>query len=120
MTPKSKRLKVYIKLAFQAKLLRNVSRMRHKNLPSLMADVKLLSEFQTYNLNPQKLELLLHTFFAESCLNIDVFDNEGKRHTPREWFIAPLHAIETAVKLLINGEIVNYRYDNNHQEIIEK
>lgn len=86
----------------------------------LMADVKLLSEFQTYNLNPQKLELLLHTFFAESCLNIDVFDNEGKRHTPREWFIAPLHAIETAVKLLINGEIVNYRYDNNNQEIIER
>jgi len=86
----------------------------------LMADVKLLSEFQTYNLNPQKLELLLHTFFAESCLNIDVFDSESKRHTPREWFIAPLHAIETAVKLLINGEIVNYRYDNNNQEIIEK
>ena len=86
----------------------------------LMADVKLLSEFQTYNLNPQKLELLLHTFFAEACLNIDVFDNEGQRYTPREWFVAPLHVIETAVKLLINGEVINYRYDNNKQEIIEK
>jgi len=41
-------------------------------------------------------------------------------HTPREWFIVPLHTIETAVKLLINGEIINYRYDNNNQEIIEK
>jgi|GEM_PF-2006769 len=29
-------------------------------------------------------------------------------------------AIETAVKLLINEEIANYRYNNNNQEIIEK
>ncbi len=86
----------------------------------LMADVKLLSEFQTFNLNPQKLELLLHTFFAEACLNIDVFDKEGKRYTPREWFIVPLQVIEIAVRLLINGEIINYRYDNNKREIVEK
>ncbi len=50
----------------------------------LMADVRQVSEFQTYNLNPQKLEMLLHTFFAESCLNFDIVDNKGKRHTPRE------------------------------------
>lgn len=86
----------------------------------LMADVQPVTEFQTYNLNPQKLELLLHTFFSESCLAIDVFDDEGKRHTPREWFIAPLPVIELAVKLLINGEIVNYRYDNQLKEIVEK
>ncbi len=86
----------------------------------LMAEVAVITEFQTYNLNPQKLELLLHTFFAESCLNIDVFDSKGKRHTPREWFIVPLHIIETAVKLLINGEVINYRYDSQRQEIIGK
>jgi len=86
----------------------------------LMAEVRLLSEFETYNLNPQKLELLLHTFFAEACLNIDVFDADEKRHTPREWFIVPLHTIETAVQLLINGEIVNYSYDEQKQEIIAR
>jgi len=84
----------------------------------LMAGVEVVSEFQTFNLNPQKLELLLHTFFAESCLNIDVFDNDGKRHTPREWFVAPLHVINVALELLINGEIVNYRYDSQLQEIV--
>ena len=86
----------------------------------LMAEVRLLSEFETYNLNPQKLELLLHTFFAEACLNIDVFDADGKRHTPREWFIVPLHTIETAVQLLINGDIINYHYDSQEQNIIER
>lgn len=86
----------------------------------LMADVAVVTEFQTYNLNPQKLELLLHKFFAKSCLNIDIFDGEGKRHTPREWFVVPLRVIETAIRLLINGEIVNYRYDNQKQEIAVK
>ena len=86
----------------------------------LMADVAPVIEFQTYNLNPQKLELLLHTFFAAACLNLDVFDGDGKRYTPREWFVVPLNIIEAAVDLLINGEIVNYRYDEQGQQIIER
>lgn len=86
----------------------------------LMAEVKIVTVFETYNLNPQKLESLIHTFFAGSCLNVDVYDNEGKRHTPREWFIAPLDVIETAVKMLISGDILNYRYDPTKQEIVEK
>ncbi len=84
----------------------------------LMADVKVVTEFETYNLNPQKMELLLHTFFAKACLNLDVFDGSGNRHTPREWFVVPLHVIETAVELLINGEIVNYTYDCEQQAIV--
>ena len=86
----------------------------------LMAKVGIVCEFQTFNLNPQKLESLLHTFFAEACLNLDIFDADGKRYTPREWFIAPLHVIETAVQLLINGEIVNYRYDSQQQAIVAR
>ncbi len=86
----------------------------------LMAAVKLVTEFETYNLNPQKLELLLHTFFAKACLNLDVFDGDGKRHTPREWFVVPLHVIEAAVQMLINGEIIHYRYDHQRQEIVER
>jgi hypothetical protein len=81
--------------------------------------VKLVTEFETFNLNPQKLELLLHIFFAKSCLNLDVYDSEGKRHTPREWFVVPLRVIEAGVQLLISGEIVHYCYDNGQQEIKE-
>jgi len=31
-----------------------------------------------------------------------------------------LHVIETAIQLLINGDIVNYRYDSQRQEIAGK
>ena len=86
----------------------------------LMAPVKVISVFECYNLNPQKFELLLHTFFGKACLNVDVYDTQGKRFSPREWFIAPLHIIEAAANMLINGDIVNYRYDHEGQSIEER
>ena len=86
----------------------------------LMAPVKVVEVFECYNLNPQKFELLLHTFFGKACLNVDVFDKTGKRFSPREWFVAPLHIIEAAANMLINGEIVNYRYDPDSTGIVER
>lgn len=86
----------------------------------LMADVMIVTEFLTANVNPQKVESLLHRFFAHACLEVDVFDHEGKRHMPREWFDVPLHIIETAVNLLVNGEIVNYRYYAEKEEIVAR
>lgn len=86
----------------------------------LMADVRIVMAYKCYNMNPQKLEQLLHNFFGNSCLNIDVFDKDGNRHTPREWFIAPLGIIEQAIHLIISGEIVNYRYDSPNEQIAKK
>ncbi len=48
----------------------------------LMAAVSVIAVYQCYNLNPQKLEQLLHTFFGSACLNIDVYDANGTRFTP--------------------------------------
>ena len=84
----------------------------------LMAEVRIIMTYTCYNMNPQKLELLLHNFFGSFCLNVDVFDALGNRHTPREWFIAPLDIIEQAVHLIISGEIVKYRYDGEKEEIV--
>lgn len=86
----------------------------------LMAPVKIQGAWKCYNMNPQKLEQLLHNFFGSSCLEIDVFDEKGKRHTPREWFIAPIEVIEQAIELIINGKVVNYKYDHENFTIIRK
>lgn len=83
----------------------------------LMAQVKIVAVYRCFNLNTQKLEQLLHRFFANSCLSIDIYDGEGKRYTPREWFIAPLDVIEKAIELMISGEIVNYKYDDKNETI---
>ncbi|MCD4719633.1 MAG: GIY-YIG nuclease family protein [Desulfobacula sp.] len=118
--PQIKEIKDLYKIGFSSQPVQQRIQNAAQEPTYLMADVMLVTDFETYNLNPQKLEILLHTFFAGSCLNLDIFDSEGKRYTPREWFIVPLHVIEIAINLLINGEIIHYRYDSHLQEIIGK
>lgn len=86
----------------------------------LMAQVQLITSWKCYNMNPQKLEQLLHNFFGKSCLNIDIFDAQKRRHTPREWFVAPIEVIEQAIELIISGEIIKYHYNTENQLIIKK
>ena len=84
----------------------------------LMAPVRIVSIYETYNMNTQKFEQLIHKFFGEVCLNIDIFGANKKRFTPREWFIVPFDVIEQVTQLIITGEIVNYRYDNKTEELV--
>lgn len=84
----------------------------------LMAQVRVISVYETYNMNTQKFEQLIHRFFGKVCLNIDIYGDDGKRYTPREWFIAPLEVIEQAIEFIITGEIVNYRYDEKNEELV--
>ncbi len=92
-----------------------------KNDPTyLLAPVQRIAVYECYNLNPQKFELLLHTFFGQVCLNLDVHDSNGHRYVPREWFTAPFEVIEQAISLLLTKEIVKYKYDPLLQMIVKK
>ncbi|MFA6195518.1 MAG: GIY-YIG nuclease family protein [Sulfurimonas sp.] len=92
-----------------------------KNEPTyLMADVEEIAIFKCYNLNPQKLEQLLHQFFSNSCLNIQIVGNDGNFHMPREWFITPFEVIHKVVTLIANEEIVYYKYDEQLQRIVQR
>jgi len=84
----------------------------------LMASVSIVGIWQCFNMNPQKFEQLLHNFFGMTCLDLDVFDDNGKRHRPQEWFIVPIEAINQAIEMIINGSIINYRYDQESESIV--
>jgi hypothetical protein len=86
----------------------------------LYADVTKVSSYACYNRNADKLEQLLHRFFAEACLNVDIEIIQGKRITPREWFVVPFEEIERAIELILNEQIVNYKYDREIEKIILK
>jgi hypothetical protein len=68
-------------------------------------------------MNPQRFERLIHRFFSDSCLDIEITDNNGKNYSPKEWFIAPIIVIGAAIELIIRGEIVNYQYDRSTESI---
>lgn len=86
----------------------------------LFSDVAKVSSYACYNRNADKLEQLLHRFFASACLDIDLFNEKGQRLNPREWFVVPFDIIEEAIELILNEDIVNYKYDNEAKLIIEK
>ncbi len=87
-----------------------------KNEPTyLMAEVEQIAIYKCFNMNTQKLEQIVHQFFGNSCLNIQIIGNDRKVHTPREWFIAPLEVIKQAIFMIVNGEIIYYKYDEKNE-----
>ena len=86
----------------------------------LMAPVREVAAWKCFNMNTQKFEQLIHNFFGNTCLNVIVRDNEGVSHNPKEWFIVPLEIIEHAVQLIISGEVIHYRYDNENKVILKR
>lgn len=84
----------------------------------LMAKVKIVATYKTFNMNTQKFESLLHRVFNEAKLNMDVIDNSGRHYTPSEWFVVPISVIDTAVRMIISGDIVDYRYDLNSKALL--
>lgn len=86
----------------------------------LNADVEIIATYKCYNVNPQKFENLLHRFFSEVCLMVDIHDSNGRRITPREWFVVPIGIIEKTIRLILSGEIINYYYDSENQVLNKK
>jgi hypothetical protein len=78
----------------------------------LMAPVHPVKVYVAVNMNTSKFETLIHRFFDESRLDIELLDRFGKPFKPKEWFLVPLPIIEEAVKRMIDGSIVEYRYDH--------
>lgn len=91
-----------------------------KETTYLNAEVVIIGIFKCYNVNPQKFENLLHRFFSDVCLNVDIYNAEGRRITPREWFVVPIGIIEKTIRLILSGEIINYYYDSENQVLVRK
>lgn len=83
----------------------------------LMAPVEIVANYECYNMNTQKFENLVHTVFRDVCIDVEVADSQGNMCRPREWFSVPLEQINTAIDLIVNGQIVNYRYNSTTKKI---
>lgn len=78
----------------------------------LLADVWVEAEYKVYNINVQKLEYLLHQFFATARFHVKVGDAE-----PREWFVVPYWIVKQAISMCIDGTILDYVYNAEMQAI---
>lgn len=86
----------------------------------LMAPVHPVATYTLYNIDKVKLEHLLHNFFADARLNIEITDRFGKKVKPREWFLLPIEIIAEAVSRLEDGSIVDYLFDLGSESIVKR
>lgn len=84
----------------------------------LMADVDIVADFETFDLNPQTLEHLLHRFFAKARVEIEVADHKGRRKIANEWFVAPIRVIQQAVTMTASGDVMGYEYSPEKERIV--
>ena len=109
--PKISGIKDLYKIGFSSTSVDDRIKNAKKEATYLYADVKKIATYNVYNRNADKLELLLHKFFASTCLDIEFTNDKGQRINPREWFVVPFEVIDEAIQLILNGNIVNYTFD---------
>lgn len=87
----------------------------------LMAPVKIVDDYKlTGSYNVHKVETLIHHFFADAKVDIEIIDANGRKCVPDEWYSVPLGAIREAIDMIDSGEIVRYMYDASLRRIIER
>lgn len=77
----------------------------------LMADVEVAATYELYNINRNRLEKLLHRFFEDAKLEVEIRDRFGHPVVPREWFLVPLFIIDEVVQKVKDGTLSHYSYD---------
>lgn len=77
----------------------------------LMADVEIVATYELFNINKSRLENLLHRFFENAQLDIQISDRFGNPIKPKEWFMVPLFVIDQVVEKIRDKSISEYYYD---------
>ena len=85
----------------------------------LMSDVEIILTARCYNLDVPYLEANIHRFFSKCNLQLEIKDDQGNRHYPREWFIVPLSIVEDAIQLIVKKEIEQYTYNPDLKMIVK-
>ena len=85
----------------------------------LCAPVQIVEKWRCTNINSKALETFLHKFLDGARVRIRV-NGKDKSQVASEWFNVPLGILEAMVPMILDGSIVNYRYDPNSQKLIRR
>lgn len=86
----------------------------------LFAPVHPVATYTLPGTTSNKLENLIHKFFAGARLNIEIPDRFGKPFKPREWFQLSPEVIGEAVRRIMDGTIVDYEYDAMACKVVKR
>lgn len=85
----------------------------------LLADVEVVATYKLADLNPAKLEQIIHRVFGYAQIDLTITDRFGQPVRPREWFLVPLHVIDKAVQHIRDGSITSMIYDPRTARLVQ-
>lgn len=83
----------------------------------LEAPVKILASLDCYNLDPHKVEHLIHAFLVKQRLNMTLISSKGLPYHPTEWFAVDRDTAIAVAEHIVKGDIMDYRMDNTTNRI---
>lgn len=120
LKPQIRKIPNLVKIGFSTTDVKKRIQNAKKEPTYLMDDVHLVLQVASYNLNPHKFEQIIHTFFNEVCIEMEVHDSNGVAHKPKEWFSVPLDVVEQVVDLIVSDKILEYKYDSINKKVVKK
>lgn len=108
------------KIGFSTTSVEQRIKNAEKSPTYLMAPVKVVEDYRTYDLRPSALEHLLHRVFAEVRLDLSQVDRNGRDYDPSEWFVVGRNVINQAINMILSGEIVDYVYDARSGRLVDR
>lgn len=81
----------------------------------LMAPVEIVASYKVVNMNSHMFESLVHQVLKAVNFHVEVKDDNGIVHTPKEWYVVPLTVIDTIVSRILDRSILNYEYNAQMQ-----
>lgn len=77
----------------------------------LCAPVKIVETYETYGMNAQTFEGLIHQVLDSARLQAVFSAPTGGTYTPREWFVCPLPMIQQVIAKILDGSIIGKVYN---------
>ena len=110
------------KIGFSTQDVMQRIRGAEKDPTYLEAPVKVEANIRCYNLDPRKMEALIHAFLVNQRISMTLYTSTGKAYVPREWYNVDLDTALDVAKRIADGTIMDYRMDNTTNKIksIEK
>jgi hypothetical protein len=108
------------KIGFTTRNVEERIRGAEQDATYFRAPVEVVASYRCLNMDPQKLEHLLHRTFNRVRLQTEIVGDDGLHYSADEWFVVPFKVIDEAIQLIVSGEIVHYVYDDATEELVER
>ena len=115
--PTMKRREMLHKIGFSTQDVYERIVVQRRIRPTWKAPVNVVANIRCFNLDPRKMESLIHAFLANQRISMTMYTRNGKAYVPREWYNVDRDTAIEVAQHIADGTIMEYRMDNTTNRI---